>query len=845
MKKSENGRSILEIIFVLFIITLILLAGLYLWDQQKAEVKAHAVTERLVTIKNNRRLSMQAHSEERMPRNEKGPHNTEFSVENGIDQQNSDWFWVTIKTEDTSLCAFLNEANVGADKIDDFCEKEGATTFYFKKNPQKTTTNTPEKNFQPQSCPANSICDKDLNTIGCEENYFLYNFNCLACPENSIECTNNNFECSEGYYKKDNTCQPCDGSIPECNPDENSSSSGSGSSGSNSSSSSSDPCKDINCGRHGTCKKGVCICSDNYYGEHCEISPWVCKNGGKWNTITYECECINGYTGVTCDVLNPCFNVNCGTHGTCSDGACICTDNYYGENCENAPLACQNGGSWNTTTHQCDCATGYTGNTCLEKESGTCTSYLDCKEGEYCQFSPRGNCETEPTSGVCQSVSDCGLYDINIGDGKKYTASNHGESCKPYWWTAKDICASLGMHMPSLSEVGCEDYKDDVCPTSGTVYGALKTNGLRNVVWTTDMYDSCSAWSVATTAIFNINRRDRSFGSTDFLCISDSSSCANVDCGDHGRCSNGACVCRNNYYGDRCQTAPLTCQNGGTWNTTTHVCDCATGFTGDTCGTKLTTNTCTDKECCTQLKADWKCDWDEKTCICVGSNETGICSGYGCVKCLSNETPMLPTSMGTEGICIKTNSNESGACGPINCLKCTNGKTAVCSKYGTTCFCADSSIGETWDCHDFDCIKCSADQGKATCNKLKETCSCTPDPCADFEPTVCRTACTNNNGTAEYTYAEEGTPCHENYDPSICLGWAQCPEEYSKACDGEGVCVQCPTNDNASSLPKWAAVASKLATGRKTPVKGCSCVGIEWAWNGSYCSDNITGGGAE
>ena len=591
MKKSENGRSILEIIFVLFIITLILLAGLYLWDQQKAEIKAHAVTERLVTIKNNRRLSMQAHSEERMPRKEKGPHNTEFSVENGIDQQNSDWFWVTIKTEDTSLCAFLNEANVGADKIDDFCEKEGTTTFYFKKNPQKTTANTPEKNFQPQSCPANSICDKDLNTIGCEENYFLYNFNCLACPENSIECTDNNFECSEGYYKKDNTCQSCDESIPECNPDKNNTSSGSGSSGSSSSSSSSNPCKDINCGRHGTCKKGVCICSDNYYGEHCEISPWVCKNGGRWNTTTYECECINGYTGVTCDVLNPCFNVNCGTHGTCSDGACICTDNYYGENCENAPLACQNGGSWNTTTHQCDCPNGYSGNTCGikdpcldvncgehgtcsngacvcedgwtgelcdEQEIKACTSYKDCNEGEYCQFSPFDS-GIEPTSGICQSVSDCGLYDLDIGDGKKYSASDYDGSCNPDWWTAKDICASLGMHMSSLSEVGCEDYKDAVCPRSGTVYGALRVEGLKYTFWTRDMWNNTMAYAITSLddAVEGWSRATN----RNILCIENGDTsgeggtadpCANMNCGDNGTCVDGACVCEDGWTGKLC-----------------------------------------------------------------------------------------------------------------------------------------------------------------------------------------------------------------------------------------------------------------------------------------------------
>jgi hypothetical protein len=120
--------------------------------------------------------------------------------------------------------------------------------------------------------------------------------------------------------------------------------------------------------------------------------------------------------------------------------------------------------------------------------------------------------------------------------------------------------------------------------------------------------------------------------------------------------------------------------------------------------------------------------------------------------------------MGTEGICIKTNSNESGACGPSNCLKCTNGKTAVCSKYGPTCFCADSSIGETWDCHDFDCIKCSADQGKATCDKLKETCSCAPDPCAGID---CGEHGTCSNGACVCTDDYYGENCETA--PLTCL----------------------------------------------------------------------------
>ena len=169
----------------------------------------------------------------------------------------------------------------------------------------------------------------------------------------------------------------------------------------------------------------------------------------------------------------------------------------------------------------CRCETSgtiYKDGTCESKgDDNTCSSYADCDKGEYCQFSPT-SCETDPTSGTCKSVSDCGLYDIDIGDGKKYTASDYSGSCKPNWWTAKDVCASLNMHMSSLSEVGCEDYKDNCCPTSGTVYGALKDNGLQYSFWTTDMYDSCSAWFVNGAHDVTLGSYGR-VSDYDFLCV--------------------------------------------------------------------------------------------------------------------------------------------------------------------------------------------------------------------------------------------------------------------------------------------------------------------------------------
>ena len=54
----------------------------------------------------------------------------------------------------------------------------------------------------------------------------------------------------------------------------------------------------------------------------------------------------------------------CNGHGTYNGTTCTCTDNYYGDTCENAPLECVHG-SWDSTYHICDCTkTGYNGDRC-------------------------------------------------------------------------------------------------------------------------------------------------------------------------------------------------------------------------------------------------------------------------------------------------------------------------------------------------------------------------------------------------------------------------------------------------------------------------------------------------
>ena len=84
-------------------------------------------------------------------------------------------------------------------------------------------------------------------------------------------------------------------------PDEDS---GSGSGSSPPPSLPSNPCQNIECGAHGTCSDGRCVCEGGYSGESCQI-------------------------------YDECFGVDCGSHGSCSGGICVCEGVYIGEFCDN------------------------------------------------------------------------------------------------------------------------------------------------------------------------------------------------------------------------------------------------------------------------------------------------------------------------------------------------------------------------------------------------------------------------------------------------------------------------------------------------------------------------------
>ncbi len=196
-----------------------------------------------------------------------------------------------------------------------------------------------------------------------------------------------------------------------------------------------DPCAPNPCQNDGSCDEldggFVCRCPLGFEGELCELFGNACEVNQCQNegtcvdneNGTFSCECAEGFEGELCETEtdttppglcnpNPCLNNGfCFEFGT--QFFCSCVPPFSGTLCEIenilpqcAPNPCLNGGTCtdnNDNTFDCECPTGYDGDTCeidtdlcdpdpcfnggvcfVDGEDATC-SCPEGFEGDFCQ----------------------------------------------------------------------------------------------------------------------------------------------------------------------------------------------------------------------------------------------------------------------------------------------------------------------------------------------------------------------------------------------------------------------------------------------------------------------------
>ncbi|XP_034952216.1 protein eyes shut [Chelonus insularis] len=136
---------------------------------------------------------------------------------------------------------------------------------------------------------------------------------------------------------------------------------------------------------------------------------------------SYSCYCIDGYTGINCEInFDDCWSTPCLNGGTCNDAVaaynCTCPDDYIGTNCEQKYSECMNQPCLNNGTcidyngFTCQCQEGYSGEYC-EIDISVCNTTI-CKNGGECidgpGYSYSCQCREGWTGELCEvDVDEC------------------------------------------------------------------------------------------------------------------------------------------------------------------------------------------------------------------------------------------------------------------------------------------------------------------------------------------------------------------------------------------------------------------------------------------------------
>ena len=664
-----------------------------------------------------------------------------------------------------------------------------------------------EKRSCPKDCSTHGVCDSETGTCVCDE--FFGHDDCgteIRCEEKGCEhgiCVGvNDCECDEGFTGEACELRKCatndvelqcsghgtcneEKSICDCVRGWGDSACGT-------------QCPNDGCGGdNGECvtnlvtDTAVCMCSDGFEGEGCEIER-TCENDCNQQQgmcLRGQCTCFPGYAGPACEEKYGCPD-NCGEEqgfGSCSYGKCYCAPGREGESCERVvdnsdskdsmlcDLDCSGRGL--CIGSACACKTGYGGKHCedivpplsdlLPNCEEDCGKHGSCDLGRcVCDIGYRGSkCDIE----IEDSCGGCNGNGVCIQNVCMCYSGFIGDSC------AKKLELDCNGHgVTSLGKCDCSpQYTGEHCEIEIKCKMSCSNRGICLNDGNGEPRCHCLA----------------GFGGEDCSQLTESSEICADDCSGHGICEQGQCFCDLPFSGPKCdrvvkKSCPDNCYDeNGFCDERTGACICRRGFEGDSCENPM--------EC------------EDPTC-----SHRGVCS-YGECVCIP-------------GYSGKTceNTDDSSSAHTLNHKKkhskgCMNACSARGICHDSECVCEIGYSGDSCEYTDIgtqSCGKC--DHGKCVLSR----CLCEPGwegvACDKKQELPCPGDCgegTCHLGRCICPFGREGDACeHETENKCLhhCRGNGICGDDnkcicapgfHGESCEQVGVEPCVPTCDAAHS----------------------------------------------
>ncbi|CAH1263916.1 NOTCH1 [Branchiostoma lanceolatum] len=335
----------------------------------------------------------------------------------------------------------------------------------------------------------------------------------------------------------------------------------------------------------------------------------TCLNGGTCRVsggcytscvISY-CECLDGFTGLNCEIGSGGCSPPCANGGSCVEKECVCPPGLTGKTCAIDINECQTNVS--ECAHRCQNTFGSFQCLCppdstLNADGKTCKEigcFPDCMSGGSC-VNNKCVCPTGLNGPTCQQdVNECLENNGGCDEICRNTFGSFNCFCKPGTTLNPDgKTCSDGTCQPSCENGGkCEN---GICLCQEGFMGPSCAIDIDECGLQIESYRTCDQDCVNTVGSYyctcafgyELQEDGRSCKGKFFQpqCNAELRGCEPA-CENGGTCELGQCICPPGYSGPTCSSeAPCepTCENGGTCRA--GQCVCPTGYLGPSCATE-------------------------------------------------------------------------------------------------------------------------------------------------------------------------------------------------------------------------------------------------------------------